>query len=58
MTPCPSSPSRTASPRQDLAEQARAWSRPRHRRPAASGSRQVLDSFLSWWGRARRADLR
>ncbi|WP_405014577.1 hypothetical protein [Kitasatospora sp. NBC_01539] len=57
MTPCSSSPSCTCS-RQALAEQARAWSLPRHRRPVPAGTGQVVDSFLSWWGRARRADLR
>ncbi|GAA1084110.1 hypothetical protein [Kitasatospora arboriphila] len=57
MTPCSPSADCSCSPR-DLAEQARAWSLPRHRRPTPAGTGQVIDSFLSWWGRARRADLR
>ncbi|MEV6206985.1 hypothetical protein [Kitasatospora sp. NPDC051914] len=56
MTPC--SPASCSCTPRDLAVQARAWSRPRHRRPVPPGTGQVFDSFLSWWGRARRADLR
>ncbi|MFD9127590.1 hypothetical protein [Kitasatospora sp. NPDC059571] len=57
MNPCRDSLSCTCS-QQHLAEQARAWSLPRHRRPAQAGTAQAFDSFLSKWGRARREDLR